>query len=209
MRTFLVLYLMSLMTFAQAYVTDTTSTDSMDNFQPPPMTSPISTPMEQPLPPDPSTTGYAPGVNPQTVPTPLQQTGTQTRYLAAPLTVDTNLNMNDLMNDEIVLQYEYYYQDAQIAPWLQDAGVLANHSNDQSLQIQRYSDVIYVALYLQPSGRGSVACLPSAVGQGPRIAPQSVRTEVLGKVLPQVNRVEIIGTSDADGNVHCQIVFEQ
>lgn len=210
MRKLLALYLMiGVICVSQAYVTDTTSTDTMDNFQPPPMTSPISTPMEQPLPDDPSTTGYAPGVNRQTIPTPLQQAGKEVRNLAAPLTVDTNLNMTDLMNDEIVLQYQYYYQDAGIIPWRQDAAVLANHSSDQSVQIQRYSDVIYLALFLQPSGRGPSACLPSSVGQGPRNSPQSFRQEVLGKVLPQVNRVEIIGTSDADGNIICQIVLEQ
>lgn len=208
MRILLCWLLISIIGVAEAYYTDSAPQDTIDNFQPPTMSSPISTPMEQPLPPDPSTTGYAPGVNPQTIPTPLQQAGAQAHYAAAPLTVDTSLNMTDLMTDEITLQYQYYYQDAGIIPSRQNAAVLANHSDDQSVQIQRFSDMIYLALYLQPAGQGPVACMPSAIDQGPRIATQSARPEVLGKVLPDTNRVQVIGSSDANGNAFCQIVYE-
>lgn len=209
MRALITLFtLFSLATVVNAYVSNNnTPNDTLDNFQPPPMSSPFNTPMESPMQVAPSTEGYAPGANPQTIPTPLQQTGTQTRTMTAPLTVDTHFNMIDLMTDEITLQYEYFYQDAQIIPYMQDAAVLMNHSDDQSVQIPRYSDVIYLAIYLKPSGQNSIACMPSAVGQGPRIAPQSVRGDVLGKVLPQVSRVEIIGTSDVNGNSLCQIVI--
>jgi hypothetical protein len=203
---FTLFFLFSLSCVVNAYVANTEPQDSIDNFSPPPMSSSFNTPMEAPMETPPSTIGYAPGANPQ-IPTPQQQTGTQTRTRTTPLTVDTHFNMIDLMDDQITLQYEYFYQDAQISPYLQDAAVLANHSDEQSLQIPRYSDVIYVALYIKPAGQNSIACMPSSVGQGPRITPQSVRGDILGKVLPQVNRVEIIGSSDVNGNSLCQIVI--
>lgn len=206
MRKLLTLCLMmSLICVARANIEDTH--DTVDNFQPPPMTSPLSTPMEQPLPPEPSTTGYAPGVNRQTIPTPLQQTGTQVRTLSDPLTVDASLNFTDLMTDEVTLQYQYYYQDPKLIPWRQDAGVLANHSSDETVQIQRYSDVVALSIFLVPAGRGPIECMPSSIGQGPTLTPESLHTQMLSKVPPQVNRVEVIGTTDANGNVNCQLVF--
>lgn len=207
MRTLLKLSLLVLLsTVAQAdNLNDGSGT--LDNFQVPPMSFPNDVPLEQALPPNPSTSGYAPGVNVQTIPTPLQQTGTQTRTMTTPLQVDASLNFTDLMTDEVTLQYQYYYQDAAIIPWRQDAAVFANHNQDQSAQIPRFSDVIYLSLFLVPAGRGPLECMPSAVGQAPRLVPESNRMEVLSKVLPQVNRVQVIGTTDANGNGICQVVF--
>ena len=207
MRKLLILSLMmSLICAARADIGDTH--DTIDNFQPPPMTSPLSAPMEQPLPPEPSTTGYGPGINRQTIPTPLQQTGSEVQTLSAPLTVDADLNFTDLMTDEVTLQYQYFYQDVEKLPWKQDAAVFANRSTDQSIQIQRFSDVIYLSLYLVPAGRGPLECMPAYTGQAPTFYPESLReVEVVGKVLPQVNHVEVIGTTDADGNGHCQLVI--
>ncbi len=64
------------------------------------------------------------------------------------------------MTDAVTLEYQYYYQDAAIIPWRQDAADLANNNQDQSVQIPRYSDVIYLSLFLFPAGMGPVnVCL--------------------------------------------------
>ncbi len=210
MRNLLVLVLLFSTPIAHAYTTDNgIPADTLDNFQVPPIYSPQTNPMEAPLPPDSVSEGPAPGVNRQTIPTPLQQTGTQTRTMTAPLTVDADLAFTDLMTDEVTLQYQYYYRDAAIIPWRQDAAIFANKQTDQTVQIQRFSDVIYLSLFLMPAGRGAIECLPAAIGQGPRTETGSFRQEILGKVLPEEMHVEVIGTTDANGNGHCQIIILQ
>ncbi|MFA6038230.1 MAG: hypothetical protein WC748_08955, partial [Legionellales bacterium] len=124
-------------------------------------------------------TVFAPGQTPATA-------GSQ-----APLNVHLQLSFTQTMDDSVVLMYQYYYTDTRRNPWVGEM-TFTNNNIDQSVQLQRAPAVNSMLLFLRPSGYGSAECI--TVDGEPTI-PNNVTS------------VQVIGTTDADGNYLCQLVI--
>lgn len=149
---------------------------------------------DQPLPLE-STTDYPAGAQ---MPQPVQQPQAVYAPNQAPivsnqaaLNVHLQLNFTQTMDDSVVLMYQYYYIDTRQVPWTGEM-TFANNNNDQSVQLQRAPAVNSMLLFLRPSGAGSAQCITT---DGDPTIPNNVTS------------VQVIGTTDADGNYFCQLII--
>ncbi len=110
----------------------------------------------------------------------------------APLIVAIQTNFTGTMAEDIDLAYQYFYTNVRRMPW-EGYIHLRNHSQDQSVEIPRSSDVSSLMLFLRPGGAGSAQCVPVG-GQSPQ-------------VFNNTSRVTLIGTTDAGGNFNCQLIY--
>jgi hypothetical protein len=184
---FLIVTIVTLPVFADyTDVPNTPDQGELSGFAIPPAT------MEgdQPLPLQ-ATGNYPAGTQPaQDIPIPGEMPVAEVPLPA--LQVHLDLNFTQTMGDEVVLMYEYFYSDARRIPW-EGQITFANNSIDQTVEIPRSSAVRQMLLFLRPSGFAGVQCIPGT-GQNPVISNN-------------VTKVQIIGTTDADGNYLCQMIF--